>query len=622
MADYQFKYSPLTGRLTGNQMIEQTEQAINQLSSLVDSAAGQVEIISTLANEANENAATALEVANEALATTGRTYLTVSTQTDANNYYDSQLIYIADSTSTNIPVADTGMLEAKTNDNKTACEQVFIADSSGEAYYRNGAITAETVGDVTTYSVTWGGWSSEPASQAYVQSELANYAPLESPDLTGTPTIDGVPIQSMGFPIGHEYFTINPNIPQGSLPLFGGEYSRETYADLWAWVQEQTGYLKTEAEWQALASANNGNVPYYSSGNGNSTFRVPSLKCWVKAADGTITEVGSYKAAGLPNINGTVNPSVMAGNGGDIGTFVKESSGAFGHTNTSSYSYGFSVASISSPPTKNTVISLDASRSSSIYGNSTTVQPESVVGMWLVKAWGVVIDTGVIDEQQYIDDRLATRLPIAGGTMLGNIAWGQGEIGYRATTHTSPYDPCKQLIVTAGTVSGEWNDGNAKLALHTYDSTGTNTAENGAFVLQASNGTNAPYLEGKPNGSLAWDGNEVATNKLTTTTVSMSPLGNGSFTIQKIGRICFFIAQSPFQGSALAANAYSNVTAKIPSGFRPHSLVVQEVMIAVGAVNRTAALRIDTNGSIQIYNYGAALTGTPTIFEIVPYVCE
>ena len=178
MADYEFRYAPLTGRLTGKQMIEQTEQAINGLASLVDDAAGQVEIISTLANEANENAATALETAEEALATTGRTYITVSIPADANNYYDSQLIYIADNTSTNIPVADTGMLETKTNDNKTACEQVFIADSSGASYYRHGDITAETVGDVTTYTVTWGGWSSEPASQTYVQGELANYAPL------------------------------------------------------------------------------------------------------------------------------------------------------------------------------------------------------------------------------------------------------------------------------------------------------------------------------------------------------------------------------------------------------------------------------------------------------------
>lgn len=206
MADYEFRYSPLTGRLTGKQMIEQTEQAINQLSSLVDSAAGQVEIISTLANESNENAATALEVANEALATTGRTYITVSTQTDANNYYDSQLIYIADSTSTNIPVADTGMLEVKTNDNKTACEQVFIAASSGDAYYRHGAITAETVGDVTTYSVTWSGWSSQPASQTYVQQELTNYLPLSGGTVTGGLTVTG---------------TLD-GTASGNLPLTGG----------------------------------------------------------------------------------------------------------------------------------------------------------------------------------------------------------------------------------------------------------------------------------------------------------------------------------------------------------------------------------------------------------------
>ena len=185
MADFEFRYAPLTGRLTGKQMIEQTEQAINGLANLVDDAAGQVTILSTLANEANENAATALEVANEALATTGRTYITVSIPANANDYYDSQLIYIADNTSTNIPVADTGMLEVKTNDDKTACEQVFIADSSGASYYRHGDITAETVGDVTTYTVTWGGWSSEPASQAYVQNELSGYLPLAGGTMTG-----------------------------------------------------------------------------------------------------------------------------------------------------------------------------------------------------------------------------------------------------------------------------------------------------------------------------------------------------------------------------------------------------------------------------------------------------
>lgn len=256
MADYEFRYSPLTGRLTGNQMIEQTEQAINALASQVDSAAGQVEIISTLANEANENAATALEVADEALATTGRTYITVSTQTDANNYYDSQLIYIADSTSTNIPVADTGMLEVKTNDNKTACEQVFIADSSGDAYYRNGDITAETVGDVTTYSVTWGGWSSEPASQAYVQSELANYLPLSS--------------VSVFVPTGVVQVFAGTTTPDGWLFCDGSAVSRVTYAALFSVIGTT-----------------------YGAGDGVNTFNLPDLVDRVAVGSGSAYAIGS-----------------------------------------------------------------------------------------------------------------------------------------------------------------------------------------------------------------------------------------------------------------------------------------------------------------------------------------
>lgn len=231
MADYEFKYAPLTGRLTGKQMIEQTEQAINGLASLVDEAAGQVTIISTLANEANENAATALETAEEALSTTGRTYITVSIPANANDYYDSQLIYIADNTSTNIPVADTGMLEVKTNDNKTSCEQVFIADSSGEAYYRHGDITAETVGDVTTYTVTWGGWSSQPASQAYVQGELANYLPLSGGTMTGAIITDS-PIKAstddnaVGVYGGTDYNN------GGALQMFGKDHA--TYPGLFS----------------------------------------------------------------------------------------------------------------------------------------------------------------------------------------------------------------------------------------------------------------------------------------------------------------------------------------------------------------------------------------------------
>ena len=372
MADYQFKYSPLTGRLTGNQMIEQTEQAINQRSSLVDSAAGQVEIISTLANEANENAATALETAEEALATTGRTYITVSTQTDANSYYDSQLLYIADSTSTNIPVADTGMLEVKTNDNKTACEQVFIADSSGDAYYRNGEITAETVGDVTTYTVTWGDWSSQPASQAYVQGELANYLPLSGGTVTGGLTVEGGITGNLsgnatndgnGNNIVNTYLPAvvgavvafaGSTSPAGWLLCDGSAVSRTTYAALFAVIGTT-----------------------YGSGDGSTTFNLPNLID--RFIQGNSTS-GTVKSAGLPDIKGTLIARATSYNGSQI---ISGATGAFAGGGKDS-GVQDSVEQHSGQVQRN-ITDFTASRYNSIYGNSTTVQPPALTMRYIIK---------------------------------------------------------------------------------------------------------------------------------------------------------------------------------------------------------------------------------------------
>lgn len=376
MADYEFRYSPLTGRLTGKQMIEQTEQAINQLSSLVDSAAGQVEIISTLANEANENAATALEAANEALATTGRTYITVSTQTDANNYYDSQLIYIADSTSTNIPVADTGMLEVKTNDNKTACEQVFISDSSGDAYYRNGAITAETVGDVTTYSVTWSGWSSQPASQVYVQGELTNYLPLSGGTVTGGLTVEGTITGNLdgnagtatiayydanGIPIAGTYLPAVVGVvqafagrttPQGWLLCDGSAVSRTDYAALFAVIGTT-----------------------YGAGDGSTTFNLPNLVD--KFVEGSAT-AGTVKSAGLPNITSRYDDN--------LGYATSDLVGWHGAV----YLGNLATSLITSNRTGDNkqychTWAFDASKSNAIYGASNTVQPPALTMRYIIK---------------------------------------------------------------------------------------------------------------------------------------------------------------------------------------------------------------------------------------------
>lgn len=229
-------------------------------------------------------------------------------------------------------------------------------------------------------------------------------------------SLRGAPGESgSGLPVGFEYFTVNPNLPSGSLPLFGGLYSREIYADLWNYAKSQPNFVITEENWQALSSSNNGNVPFYSFGDGETTFRVPSLSCWIKGANG-LEEVGSYLEAGLPNITGSVTGTDYAifgaSNVVNEGALV-----ASGGKNTSS---GTSSAS-----TYKSVLNIDASRSNSIYGNSNTVQPSSIVGMWLVKAYGTVINEGSI-EISSIESRLSQIEKLISNGSTNNVPDGNG----------------------------------------------------------------------------------------------------------------------------------------------------------------------------------------------------
>ena len=191
-------------------------------------------------------------------------------------------------------------------------------------------------------------------------------------------------LRETGLPVGFEYFTTNPNIPAGSLPLQGGLYSRLAYPDLWAWVQTQQGYLIEESAWQAKATANGGNVPFYSKGDGTTTFRVPALKCWVRGA-GSISEVGGYLVAGLPNITGqTSYGSEPSASYTPAGAFYREK------TSRSTLQWYSGSNSLDS-------VSISASLSNPIYGSSDTVQPPSIVGLWCVKAYGTVTNVGSTD---------------------------------------------------------------------------------------------------------------------------------------------------------------------------------------------------------------------------------
>lgn len=122
-----------------------------------------------------------------------------------------------------------------------------------------------------------------------------------------------------------------------------------------------------EANVQALYEKT-GVAWYYILDTENKQFKLPRTK---HAFTGLRDEVGKYVPAGLPNITATF--AQYTPNVGDLPVAVATGA-AYGVRQASVKTYS---ASIIDSGSDNTQIAIDASRSSSVYGNSNTVQPKS-----------------------------------------------------------------------------------------------------------------------------------------------------------------------------------------------------------------------------------------------------
>ena len=193
----------------------------------------------------------------------------------------------------------------------------------------------------------------------------------------------------LGLPVGFEAFTVNPNLQAGWLPLLGGEYSRTAYADLWAWVQTQNGYLIEESAWQTKAAANGGNVPFYSKGDGSTTFRVPALLSAKCITGESLGVKGNGMTLGLTD--GAVNFGVQRRTYTPSGYFVNPLQGQatkFGHQ------IGEAADLDTAITAENLTVGLvdDAQKTGIIVDLSNQVN-----GLWVVKAYGSVTNVGSTD---------------------------------------------------------------------------------------------------------------------------------------------------------------------------------------------------------------------------------
>ena len=140
-------------------------------------------------------------------------------------------------------------------------------------------------------------------------------------------------------------FSGNNALPEGWLLCNGAAVSRETYAALFNVIGTT-----------------------YGSGNGSTTFNLPNLID--RFVQGNAT-AGSVKSAGLPNVEGRF--SLEIGNN----AFLKIGSADGAFTATGVWGYHASGYADGSASAKN-IVSFSASNGSSVYGNSTTVQPPAV----------------------------------------------------------------------------------------------------------------------------------------------------------------------------------------------------------------------------------------------------
>ena len=164
-------------------------------------------------------------------------------------------------------------------------------------------------------------------------------------------TIDGAQFSPSDYilPTGSYIQFAGSQAPTGFLVCNGGAISRTTYSALFAVIGTT-----------------------YGSGDGSTTFNLPNLTD--RFLQGSSTS-GTVKNAGLPNITGYTSNfrfPVVVGNGGE----------AFNLTEGAGVT-GLVLGSGDNDPYF--VITFDASRSNSTYGNSTTVQPPALTCLICIK---------------------------------------------------------------------------------------------------------------------------------------------------------------------------------------------------------------------------------------------
>ena len=235
--------------------------------------------------------------------------------------------------------------------------------------------------------------------------------------------------------IGEVYFSQSSLATDnsGALPLFTGETiasANTIYPEFYNWVSAHTELQCTTEEYEA-ALTTYGECAKYVIGGGS--LRLPLIKNYIKAAN--TSEGIKNIEAGLPNITGTYRDHDAALEGVEAsGCFTVTTATGRGNWNGDDGQH---------------IVSFDASRSSSIYGKSSTVTPASTTLYPWVVAYTAAIPASTAQAaefQQGLSGKADTNLgnlsaagkDLASGLGMPSNRYIDLTLGASGSTYTAP----------------------------------------------------------------------------------------------------------------------------------------------------------------------------------------
>nr|DAO22793.1 MAG TPA: tail collar domain [Bacteriophage sp.] len=234
---------------------------------------------------------------------------------------------------------------------------------------------------------------------------------------------------SYSVPIGCIIPFSGSTIPVGFLLCDGSEVSKTDYADLYAIIAD-----------------------IYGTATDTSKFKLPDLRDkFIQGANGNL---GTSKEAGLPNITGKFYH--------DTNVINSTLEGAFSYTSGSSLNLANSATATSG------YVTLDASKSNSIYGNSDTVQPPSVCLAFIIKALkvsdqyaagvGALIDDTATDvtDKTWSAKKINESIPNSEDFVQNLKMWSAGDIETLALESVSGFVTISSAVTGMPIDSAAW----------------------------------------------------------------------------------------------------------------------------------------------------------------------